>query len=50
MKQAYFYLPCGNKLDSDSPNFKGFYDITESWNGWKCPKFEEEVFNKIVEY
>ena len=27
MKQAYFYLPCGNKLDSESPNFKGYYDI-----------------------
>ena len=50
MKQAYFYLPCGNKLDSESPNFKGYYDITESWNGWKCPKFEEKEFNKIVEY
>ena len=50
MKQAYFYLPCGNKLDTESPNFRGYYDVKQSWNGWKCPKFEEEVFNKIVEY
>ena len=50
MKQAYFYLPCGNKLDSESPNFRGYYDVSHSWNGWKCPKFEEEEFNRIVEY
>ena len=42
MKQAYFYLPCGNKLDSESPNFRGYYDVKQSWNGWKCPKFEEK--------
>ena len=50
MKQAYFYLPCGNKLDSESPNFRGYYDVKQSWNGWKCPKFEEKEFNRIVEY
>ena len=50
MKKAYFYLPCGNKLDSESPNFKGYYDVKQSWNGWKCPKFEEQEFDKIVEY
>ena len=50
MKQAYFYLPCGNKLDSESPNFRGYYDVSHSWNGWKCPKFKEEEFDKIVKY
>ena len=30
MKQAYFYLPCGNKLDSESPNFRGYYDVKQS--------------------
>jgi len=50
MKQAHFFLPCGNKLDSESPNFRGFYDVKESWNGWKCPKFEEKEFDRIVKY
>ena len=46
MKQAYFYLPCGNELDSESPNFRGYYDVNHSWNGWKCPKFKEEEIDK----
>ena len=50
MKQAYFSLPCPNKLDDDSPKFRGYYDVNQNWNGWKCPKFEEEEFDKIVKY
>ena len=41
MKQAYFSLPCPNKIDNESPIFKGYYDVKQSWNGWKCPKFEK---------
>ena len=50
MKQAYFSLPCPNKIDNESPIFKGYYDVKQSWNGWKCPKFEEKEFDKIVKY
>tara|TARA_Y100001937_G_scaffold32050_1_gene45845 strand:- start:112 stop:405 length:294 start_codon:yes stop_codon:yes gene_type:complete len=50
MKQANFYLPCGNKFDDESPNFAGYYDPNQTWNGWFCPKFEKEEFNRIVEY
>jgi len=50
MKQANFYLPCGNKFDDKSPNFIGYYDPNQTWNGWLCPKFKEHEFNKIVEY
>ena len=50
MKQAYFSLPCPNKIDNDSPIFRGYYDVNQSWNGWKCPKFKEKEFDNIVKY
>tara|TARA_B100000424_G_scaffold250480_1_gene225222 strand:- start:348 stop:797 length:450 start_codon:yes stop_codon:yes gene_type:complete len=50
MKQAYFSLPCPNKIDNESPIFRGYYDVNQNWNGWKCPKFKEKEFDKIVKY
>tara|TARA_B100000614_G_scaffold86341_1_gene78113 strand:+ start:431 stop:775 length:345 start_codon:yes stop_codon:yes gene_type:complete len=50
MEKTTFYLPCGNNLDEWPPSFEGFYDPNQHWNGWACPKFTKEIFDKIVEY
>tara|TARA_R100001460_G_C3490286_1_gene169260 strand:- start:327 stop:677 length:351 start_codon:yes stop_codon:yes gene_type:complete len=50
MEKTTFYLPCGNNLDDMPPSFEGFYDPSQRWNGWVCPKFTKEIFDKIVEY
>ena len=50
MEKTTFYLPCGNNLDEWPPSFEGFYDPSQRWNGWVCPKFTKEIFDKIVDY
>tara|TARA_B100000963_G_C22169006_1_gene469383 strand:- start:143 stop:487 length:345 start_codon:yes stop_codon:yes gene_type:complete len=50
MEKSTFYLPCPNNVDDMPPSFEGFYDPSQHWNGWVCPKFTKEIFDKIVEY
>ena len=45
-----FYLPCGNRVDKESPSFEGFHNPKERWNGWATPLFKYEEFKRIVNY
>lgn len=33
----------------DGVNYSGIYDSSKSWNGWKCPLFDYETAQSIIE-
>lgn len=44
-RPGIFFIP---DVESEYDGYKG-YTFEENWNGWKCPSFEKEEADKILE-